>query len=340
MPHLRATYEDLTRAVAGPPKIDVLVAGELVYPAPLLGEKMGLRWASHITAPMSFFSAQDPPVLAIFPRFSQTLRRMGPGVNRLVIRLIQRVTRGWSEPIRALRTEIGLSGGQDPIYAGKFSPSLVLASFSPVLARPQPDWPAHTVVTGFVFYDGQPEPPPAELLKFLEAGEPPLVFTLGSSAVLDPGNFYREGAEAARRLGKRAVLLMGRNAAPVALPPGVLGLGYVAFSQVLPRAAAVVHQGGIGTTGQVLRAGRPMLVMPYNFDQPDNAARIARLGAGRVIRRGDFSATRVARHLQLLLGHTHYGPAAAELGRQVRQENGAVVAADAIEGLLVRPQVG
>jgi rhamnosyltransferase subunit B len=334
MPQLQATYSDLERAVIGPPAIDLLVSGELVYPAPLLAEKFGIRRASHITAPMSFFSAYDPPVLPPCPRLSRLFRALGLGVNRTLIRLVKRTTRTWTQPIQRLRAELGLPSGLNPIYEGKFSPYLVLATFSPVLASPQPDWPSNAVITGFPFYDGQDRSLPPDLVKFLDAGEPPVVFTLGSSAVHDPGNFYSEGAEAAHHLGRRAVLLMGRNPLPGQLPQGVMALGYIPFSELFPRAAAVVHQGGIGTTGQVLRAGRPMLVMPYNFDQPDNAARIVRLGVGRVISRASYSAARVARHLQALLGDLNYARPAAELGRQVRQEKGAEIAADAVERLL------
>lgn len=68
----------------------------------------------------------------------------------------------------------------------------MLALFSSALAKPQPDWAANTVVTGFTFYDGSQEGTeltPA-LKQFLEAGEPPIVFTLGSAAVMSPDNFY------------------------------------------------------------------------------------------------------------------------------------------------------
>jgi rhamnosyltransferase subunit B len=83
LPHLARTYADLVRAVKGPPMADLLVYGELVYPAPLIAEQFGLRSATHITTPMSFFSAYDPPVLPPFPNFSRLVRSMGPAANRL-----------------------------------------------------------------------------------------------------------------------------------------------------------------------------------------------------------------------------------------------------------------
>ena len=70
----------------------------------------------------------------------------------------------------------------------------------------------------------------------------------------------------------------------------------------LPRAAALVHHGGIGTLAQALRAGCPQLVMPMAFDQPDNAVRLERLGVGRYLRPSRFTGVAAARELEALLG--------------------------------------
>ncbi|HZR16083.1 MAG TPA: glycosyltransferase [Verrucomicrobiae bacterium] len=336
LPELRATYDDLLKAVTGPPRIDLLLSGELVYPAALIAEKTGVAWATCITTPMSFFSAHDPPILPPVPVLSSFLRRFGPGLNGALIRLVKFSTRHWGEPVQALRRELGLARGPNPIYEGKFSPSLVLAMFSAALAAPQPDWPPNTVITGFPFYDGPTDGPalPSSLEEFLRGDEPPIVFTLGSSAVLDPGSFYGESARAASLLRRRAVLLLGANPPPANLSDGVATAGYARFSELFPRSAAVVHQGGVGTTGQALRAGRPMLVMPFNFDQPDNAARVARLGAGQVIRRSEYRANRVAGQLQQILEATGYRECAQRISQTVRKENGAETACLAIERLL------
>jgi UDP:flavonoid glycosyltransferase YjiC (YdhE family) len=337
-PHLRATYDDLSRAVAADGGTDLLLSGELVYPAPLVAQKLGVPWASYITAPMSFFSAYDLPVLAQFPRISAAVRSLGLTANRAAIGLAKRTTRPWSEPIHRLRAELGLKPGADPIYEGKHSPQLVLALFSSVLAAPQPDWPENTVVTGFPFYDGpaEPEAVASALKKFLPAGDPPIVFTLGSAVVLDPGNFYKASVEAAALLKRRAVLLLGNNPPPANLPASVLAVNYARFSQLFPHASVIVHQGGIGTTAQALCAGRPMLVMPYNYDQPDNAARVVRLGAGRTISRKDYSAARVGREIARLLDDSSYLRAAQAIATTVQRERGVESACDALERLLCR----
>ncbi len=136
-----------------------------------------------------------------------------PEWEESIARFARWVTRSWPEPIYQLRSELGLGRGPDPIFEAKHSPYLVFAMFSPLLGEPQPDWPAATKVTGFVFYDGDAghrELPPA-VEQFLQQGPPPLVFTLGSAAVLDAGDFYQQSALAAARLGQRAVLLVGSD---------------------------------------------------------------------------------------------------------------------------------
>ena len=176
-----------------------------------------------------------------------------------------------------------------------FSPYGTQAWFSKVLATPQPDWPSKTSITGFPFYDkllpGQGLSP--ELQAFLDAGPPPVVFTLGSSAVFDAGTFYTESVEALKTLGCRGILLVGldpRNQPKVALPAGVIAAEYAPFSELFARAAAVAHQGGAGTTAQALRAGVPMCVVPHSHDQPDFARRCAELGVARTVSRGQYRA--------------------------------------------------
>jgi UDP:flavonoid glycosyltransferase YjiC (YdhE family) len=190
------------------------------------------------------------------------------------------------------------------------------------------------VQTGFPFYDEAAAPSlPAPVERFLAAGEPPIVFTLGSSAVYAAGEFYAESIRATTALGRRALLLIGSNPPPPDLPASILAWDYLPYAQVFPRAAAIVHSGGVGTTAQALRAGRPMLVMPFAFDQFDNAARVTRMGAGRTLHRNRYRADRAARELNALLSEKRYSETAARLGAQVRSERGVEAACDAIERL-------
>lgn len=336
MPHLRESAADLAEALVG---ADFLLSHTLTFAGPLLAEQRGLPWASTVLAPTGFFSNLDPPVLAPMPALTR-LRALGPGFYAGFMKQLKKMSFGWTEPVRALRREMGLPPtDKDPLFEGQFSPLGTLALYSGVMGDPQADWPPHSHLTGFPFYDpAEGEPPVPELAAFLAAGDPPLVFTLGSSAVLDAGDFFTQSARAAQRLGRRAVLLIGRdprNRPVEPLPPGILALEYAPHGPLFRRAAAVVHQGGIGTTAQALRAGVPMLFLPYGFDQPDNAARVERLGIARTISRGRYRAERVARELGALLSDATVLQRAEAIGRRVDAEEGVATACDLIEGWLV-----
>ena len=328
--NLRETYTELMDITKS---ADFLIAGELVYAARLVAEKLGIRWASSALVPMSFFSAYDPPIIASSPLLGK-LRPLGVTVNRGVVNLAKLVTKSWTRPIHQLRKELGLPKlAGNPLIDDKFSPYLVLAMFSSVLAKPQPDWANNTVVTGFTFDDrdlDKAELTP-ELQQFLNAGDPPIVFTLGSVAVLNPGTFYQESIKAATQLNRRAVLLTGKNSLRDRPPKDIIALDYAPYSKIFPHACAIVHQGGIGTIAQALKASCPTLIVPYIGDQPDNAARVKRLKISRTIVRDKYSASRITKELSELLGNSSYATKAARIGEIVRAENGVKTACDAIE---------
>ena len=291
-------------------------------------------------APFSFFSAYDPPVLPPYPTLARA-QIVVPRIGHVVTRFARYVTRRWPEPVYELRHELGLDRGEDPIFDAKHSEQLVLALFSRVMGEPQPDWPSNTAITGFVFYDGdagKADLPPA-LEKFLEAGPPPLVFTLGSAAVLDAGDFYEQSLAAAKALNLRAVLLVGNDPGNIPkgpIPGNICIAQYAPYSRLFPRASVIIHQGGIGTTAQALRAGRPMLVMPYSHDQPDNARRVRRLGVAKVVQRKNYNAERAAKMIQGLLSSPRYAERAFTVQQTLEAEDGLKTACDALEAAIRR----
>lgn len=337
LPYLRGSYDDLLAAATGSGAsadrlADFMIAGELVFAAPLVAEKLGLRWVSEILSPESFLSAYDPSLLANMPTLYR-LRSAGWRVNRVLLELGRWSLRSWWEPVRQLRRELGLREACEPVFRDKFSPDLVLALFSSCLAAPQPDWPRQTLQPGFVFFENSSAPQQPELAAFLDAGPAPIVFTLGSTAVHDPGNFYQASAAAARLLGKRAILL-GAKSADFQNSAEVFVLSYAPYSQVFPAAAAIVHQGGSGTTGQALLAGHPQLIVPYGWDQPDNAARIERLGTGLSLARSQYNEKTAAAALSRLFEDPQFEQRAAIVGLQVRAEDALTAACDAIDAFL------
>ena len=360
MPHLQKSYDDLSEIARD---CDLIVTHPTALAGPLVAQKHGLRWASCVLAPLSMFSAYDPPVPPLHPQIA-AIYRLGPFARHLIFSLIKRKTRSWFAPIEKLRAQIGLPRGAHPLFGGQVSPQLHLAMFSQALGAPQPDWPRQTVQSGFAFYDlkgaldtdflnadnsarqhgendGALSP---ALSQFLDEGEAPIVFTLGSAAVVNPNDFFRESAQAAVLLNRRAVLLgdvhdIGSKISPhnessTRSRRQIASFDYAPYSQIFPRACAIVHQGGVGTTAQAMRAGRPQLIIPHSHDQPDNAARIAHRGLGQTLPLQHYKAQRVADELRPLLSDIEYSNRASQIGKQVQSENGVARAADALEALL------
>jgi UDP:flavonoid glycosyltransferase YjiC (YdhE family) len=333
---LRQTYEDTLAAAEG---ADLLVALQSNFASSLVAEKKGIPWVSAMHLPIGLASAYDPPVLPGFAALSRTLRFLGPAFWKPLRHFLTWATKRWAKPWYRLREEIGLPSSEtvNPLTDGQ-APLLHLALFSRQIMDKQPDWPPQTLVTGFPWYDQNGEGGlPAELAQFLNEGPPPLVFTLGTAISEDGGaaGYFASSAAAAKLLGRRAVLILNKpgNRPPV-LPDGVAAVNYAPFSELFPRAAVIVHHGGIGTTGLAMRSGRPMLVMPCAWDQPDNAARVARLGIARTIPRHRYTPARVAAELHRLLNDPTYSQRASRVGVQVRQEDGARVACDALSEVL------
>ena len=333
-PVLRETYDDCLAAVRADGGADLLITHQIPITGPLVAEATGVQWVSGVLLPMAFLSDYDPATPPQAP-WIQKIAALHPAIAGLMHRGARRMTRKWAAPTDRLRKSLGLAPGGHPIFEGQHSPTLVLALFSRVLTWKQPDFPPQTVITGFPFYDGADlRPPDPQLLRFLDAGEPPIVFTLGSSAVWIADDFYSTAINAVRALGRRAVLLAGDLAADLrssGLPDTIAAFDYAPHSLVMPRGSVIVHQGGVGTTGQALRSGRPQLVVPFGQDQPDNARRCVRLGVARTISRSAFRSDRVAAELEHLLENASYAARAEMTAAIVRSEEGTRTACDEIE---------
>ena len=332
---LNETYMDLESAAVG---ADLLISHSLVFSGPLVAQTKGIPWVSTVLQPAAFLSKYDPPRLAAAPGLA-LFRPLGSLFYGPFFKLVKFSLRDLCRPIIELRAKLALppSSG-DALFKDQYSPDLTLALFSPHLGAPQQDWPVHTRVTGFPFYDHLAGSIglSTELQRFLDAGPAPIVFTLGTTQVLAAGDFYGTSAEAARVLGMRAVLLTGRDPRnrPTHLPDGVEAFEYAPYSALFPRAAINVHQGGVGTTGQALRVGRPMLVVTYTNDQPDNAARAEKLGVAKSIPMRKYTVQRAAARLNALMSDKRFAARATEIGALIQAEDGAGIACDAVEEVL------
>ncbi|MBS1989273.1 MAG: glycosyltransferase [Cyanobacteria bacterium SZAS LIN-3] len=336
-PSINEMYEDLNALCAG---ADAVIVTELVYAGRLVAEVNNIPWAFLALAPSSFFSVYDMPVLPGKEAFA-VLHKLGPNFNKFLIQIGQWVGSSWPKPYYKLRQSLGLPPQGNPIFNEKFSPHLVLAAFSSVLGKAQKDWPSSAVITGFAYHDSTPDlfdqgkAINAERLRaFLAEDDAPIIFTLGSAAIFVAGDFYEQSIEAVKILGRRAIFLTGQNKLGENLPPGMIAFDYLPFHEAFPHAAAIVHQGGVGTSAQALRAGKPTLCVPFSHDQPDNARRLQELGTSLTLARKHYKAKRVAAKLDSVLRNQNMALKATEVAQILQGEDGAQRSADAIESII------
>lgn len=321
---------------------DALVASLFVFGAPTLSEKHRIPLVSVLLQPMALLSAYRPPHTPDFWMMKgEPATAVGVGWNRLAFALIRGVMRRrYSPAINDMRAGHGLAPTSDPsLFDIGRQTSLTLCCYSPTFGPLPKDAPPRTEVVGFPQFDsesGANETPDAELAAFLTGGPPPLVFTLGSFAVYAPGNFYVEAAAVARSLGQRAVLLTGPGNTMTS-DDQILVRPYAPHSMVFDHALAIIHHGGIGTTGQALRAGKPQLVVPHMGDQSDNAYRITLMGVGHRLPARRFTAERAIKRITSLINPKRpYLAKAGRIGAIVAAEHGARHAARSIENVIGR----
>jgi rhamnosyltransferase subunit B len=336
-PYLRTAYENALTIQRG---ADLVLSNSIAFGARLAAEKERIPCIAIVLQPMMFMSAYDPPIVPHLTWLGPLLRKLGPRATGAVFNFSKRTLVRWlTRPIRVFRAEIGLpNDSSDVFFDGQFTQPGAIGLYSPLLGASQPDYPSPSEVVGFAYYDkeggGQSGLSP-EIEQFLARGSTPIVFTLGSMVVNSAGAeaFYCDSLAAARKLGRRAILLMGDRVDPILQRDrggDFLACRYVPHSQLFPRAAAVVHQGGVGTLAQALRAGRPELIVPFYGDQFDNAARATRLGVGRSIHYRQYKPATAARSLAPLLTNSAYAVRAAEVAAQVGAQDGAERAAELV----------
>jgi len=323
-PVLAETYATLEREAAGH---DLLVAHHFVFPAALIHEKTGIPWATVALAPGVTPSIHGLPAGNPLASGSGLLWRLFHGmIWRVGTRMIEPIL----DPVlNRFRAGIGLPPARDHMFSAR-SRRLVLHLYSPHFAPRPADWDERHVVTGFCFHDGAAELPP-EVEAFLASGPAPWLYTLGTTIVAHPRDFYREAAASVAGTGHRAILLTGTTEnRPPGLSSNVLAVDYLPHAAILPRCAAVAHQCGIGTLASALRAGVPAVACPFAFDQPNNAARARALGVAEIVprKRRDAKGFRTAFE-RLLSGSS---PEKARLlGAKIAAEDGPTRACEALE---------
>lgn len=247
----------------------------------------------------------------------------------------------WYRPfVNEFRERLGL-----PAYAfGDFHRILrstpLLGAYSPRLLPHPADWPESVHITGYLFLDSPADWRPSPALEaFLAAGAPPVYIGFGSMAGRDPEQLSGLVAEALARSGRRGVLLAGWGGLQAgSLPENIFMVESAPHSWLFPRMAALVHHGGAGTTAEGLRAGVPVVVVPFAFDQSFWGARIKALGLGPdAIPLKKLTAGRLADAITTAVTDPGIRQRAHSYGQAVRAEDGLVNAVKVVRQVLGEP---
>lgn len=315
-----------------------IVAGSLDFASRSLAEQDGLPVVTLHLSPSILRTVHQLPTLmgttnaSFLPRF----------VKRAMWRIVDAylINPNVAPMLDPLRAGLGLPPTRKIFQQAIHSPLLTLGLWPDWFAPPQPDCPPYFKLTGFPLFDAPgAQPLPADVADFCAAGEPPLVFTPGSANVHGQ-EFFTAAVDATKLLDRRALLLTRfPEQIPTNLPPTVRHVPFAPFTQLLPKCAALIHHGGIGTTSAAFAAGIPQLIMPLSHDQPDNAARVVRLGAGDRLMPKRFTARRVAQTLLPLLESPVVKVRAAELARRCAAHDAIAQTATLVESA-VAPRRG
>lgn len=238
-----------------------------------------------------------------------------------------------SQPLDRIRKRAGVPPmGPEGIT----SRALNLLPISPHVISPDPRWEPRHRMTGYWFAEPPGEwTPPEDLQAFLDAGDPPVVISLGAMAL--GGEDMLETAQltlkAVQQVGARAII-QGWDAvlADLGLPSSVFHAGSVPHTWLLPQTCGLVHHGGFGTTAAAFRAGIPAVVVPHIIDQFIWGQRVFELGVGpKPIPRPKLTASNLAEALAQVLSEEAMQSKASDLGCAIRAEAGLQSAVSLIE---------
>jgi sterol 3beta-glucosyltransferase len=318
-PMLRSMMDDMPDAVGNADAVICHLTAKIAF---------DVCEARRIPAAMAAFQPISPT--AEFPLLIFNARTLGPLVNRLTYNLLRySYLKVQSEINRWRRSVLGLGPRRIGAPVTHFLPGelpTIIYGISPtVLPRPA-DWPDNAHLTGYWFLDAHPRwTPPPELAAFLADGAPPIYVGFGSI----PGGVTPDIpailTEALKRTGLRAVVNRGWGAAQFdadKVPDFILPVDDVPHEHLFPRMAGIVHHAGAGVSAAGLRAGRPTLACPFNTDQPWWARRLHELGVGpKPLPLKKWTADRVAKALEALLGTPSYAEAATRVAERLEAEN-------------------
>ena len=335
---MEAQLKDLSAIVAAW-RPDVLVCDPAMWgPLLVLQEtaQIPLAIMSYVAACM--LPGPDGPILGLpLPRAGGKLARFGQRVLRSVANVVAADVRRAAEEFRAryglapIRTTVTAFAGRMPLYIVPSTPSF---------DRQRRDLPQSVRYVGPCQWDKPGDAPSAPWLAELPRDRPVVYVTEGSVHSKRP-LLLRAALQGLASLPVQVIATTGRHRDPASLglgviPPNARVERWVPHSDLLPRTDVVVTTGGTGTVLATLSAGRPLVVMPTAWDQPENAWRVAEAGAGIRLAPRQCTPEGVRRAVDRVLSDASYRQNARRLANEFAAYGGAAQAADLLEELALR----
>ncbi|MBI2060841.1 MAG: hypothetical protein HYT87_13825 [Nitrospirae bacterium] len=306
-----------------------IVATDMMTVLPLACEKHNIPWASLVLF-MNFIPGPEaiPPTLGWGPARN--------GATRFFYRrfwdLIVAMGGKWNRELNRARVKFGLPSQKRAMLESFISPWLCICYTGFEFEFPRTDLPGQFHMVGPSLWDGllDGEAVPDDLRK------PVVYFTQGTSVSQIRKDFFRTGLDALGSIPGSGVVTIGFAWQPEelgAIPPNVHVRRFVPNSKLLPKVDVIVHHGGNSSTLGAVVAGVPQVVVPFNWDQPDNARRVQDRGLGIVLRRKGLTSTKLAEAIRQVLSNPGYKDRAGQVAESMKRYDAPRSAADLLEEL-------
>lgn len=311
---------------------DLFLSHTIQLAAPAVAQRTGTPWVSASAATLIHETAAYPPPSIAWKGCPAWLSRLGWQAGH-------RILGDFDALAAAEYAKLGVGPRSNVIAGGAYSRRLTLGLWSPSFFPRPADWPSWFQVGGYARWDGGEAPPAPNnggAGKEPRGINPTIIFTLGSSVVNHPGEFWRTALAALVLTTWNGVLLGAPADFPVpdALRGRVTLFPYAPYAEMFPQADAIVHQGGVGTTQAACYYGIPSVVVPRGFDQFENAAHVQREGWGLRLMPGQFTPHGLKIRLERLLRSAEITAKVCALGALMRAEPGVARSADFVEAAL------